>query len=95
MPNGAANIRFQAWFDEGTRLKVHVLGRDPGPTLRELIDADNLPKVCHHIPTSLAEVSNALRWLSTLSTRTSFLLCVFFSLLRLRALPELTRYSCR
>ncbi|KAI5896347.1 CRAL/TRIO domain-containing protein [Schizophyllum commune H4-8] len=34
----------KAWFDEGTRLKVHVLGRDPGPTLRELIDADNLPK---------------------------------------------------
>ncbi|KAL1743664.1 CRAL-TRIO domain-containing protein [Schizophyllum fasciatum] len=34
----------KAWFDEGTRLKVHVLGRDPGPTLRQLIDADNLPK---------------------------------------------------
>ena len=41
MSSGVANIRFQAWFDEGTRLKVHVLGRDPGPTLRELIDADD------------------------------------------------------
>ncbi|TRM61172.1 CRAL-TRIO domain-containing protein [Schizophyllum amplum] len=34
----------KAWFDEGTRLKVHVLGRDPGPTLRELIEEGDLPK---------------------------------------------------
>ncbi|KAI9064652.1 CRAL/TRIO domain-containing protein [Trametes sanguinea] len=32
------------WFDEGTRRKVHVLGRDPGPTLRTLIDPKDLPK---------------------------------------------------
>jgi len=32
------------WFDEGTRDKIHVLGRDPGPTLRALIDSKNLPK---------------------------------------------------
>ena len=34
----------QGWFDEGTRRKVHVLGKDPGPTLRQLIDPVNLPK---------------------------------------------------
>lgn len=34
----------QGWFDEGTRTKIHVLGRDPGPTLRALIDEENLPK---------------------------------------------------
>ncbi|KAF8649008.1 hypothetical protein AX16_006122 [Volvariella volvacea WC 439] len=34
----------KGWFDEGTRNKIHVLGRDPGPKLRELIDAKNLPK---------------------------------------------------
>ena len=34
----------QAWFDEGTRNKVHVLGRDPGPTLRTFIDPANIPK---------------------------------------------------
>ncbi|KAI0643093.1 CRAL/TRIO domain-containing protein [Trametes meyenii] len=32
------------WFDEGTRRKVHVLGKDPGPTLRTLIDSKDLPK---------------------------------------------------
>ncbi|KAI0325045.1 CRAL/TRIO domain-containing protein [Cubamyces sp. BRFM 1775] len=32
------------WFDEGTRRKVHVLGKDPGPTLRTLIDPKDLPK---------------------------------------------------
>ncbi|KIP03736.1 hypothetical protein PHLGIDRAFT_110447 [Phlebiopsis gigantea 11061_1 CR5-6] len=32
------------WFDEGTRNKVFVLGRDPGATLRGLIDAQDLPK---------------------------------------------------
>ncbi|KAJ3011324.1 hypothetical protein NUW54_g2211 [Trametes sanguinea] len=36
--------RRQPWFDEGTRRKVHVLGRDPGPTLRTLIDPKDLPK---------------------------------------------------
>ncbi|KAI0265711.1 CRAL-TRIO domain-containing protein, partial [Gloeopeniophorella convolvens] len=35
----------KAWFDEGTRNKVHVLGADPGPALRELIGADALPQV--------------------------------------------------
>lgn len=32
------------WFDEGTRNKVHVLGRDPGPELRKIIDNENIPK---------------------------------------------------
>ncbi|KAJ3559314.1 hypothetical protein NM688_g423 [Phlebia brevispora] len=32
------------WFDEGTRNKVYVLGKDPGPTLRTLIDSKDLPK---------------------------------------------------
>ncbi|PSS37087.1 hypothetical protein PHLCEN_2v1126 [Hermanssonia centrifuga] len=32
------------WFDEGTRNKVYVLGKDPGPTLRTLIDSRDLPK---------------------------------------------------
>ncbi|KAI0274283.1 CRAL-TRIO domain-containing protein [Russula aff. rugulosa BPL654] len=35
----------KAWFDEGTRDKVHVLGADPGPALLELMDADSLPQV--------------------------------------------------
>jgi hypothetical protein len=34
----------QPWFDEGTRNKVFVLGKDPGSTLRNLIDAKDLPK---------------------------------------------------
>jgi len=33
----------KGWFDEGTRRKIHVLGRDPGSTLLELVDAHNLP----------------------------------------------------
>jgi hypothetical protein len=33
------------FFDEGTRRKVHVLGADPGPTLREIIKAEDLPRV--------------------------------------------------
>ncbi|KAI0917472.1 hypothetical protein AcW1_007336 [Taiwanofungus camphoratus] len=33
----------KGWFDEGTRRKIHVLGKDPGPTLRKLIDPQNLP----------------------------------------------------
>ena len=93
MPCGMADVLFKAWFDEGTRLKVHVLGRDPGPTLRELIDADNLPKVCHDMPTMLAKASNAPRWFSTLPTRTSFLFCFFHPSLSLHTLSELTR--CR
>ena len=32
------------WFDEGTRNKIYVLGKDPGPTLRSLIDPKDLPK---------------------------------------------------
>ncbi|KAH9829628.1 CRAL/TRIO domain-containing protein [Rhodofomes roseus] len=31
-------------FDEGTQRKVHVLGKDPGPVLRTLIDPQNLPR---------------------------------------------------
>ena len=34
----------QNWFDEGTRNKVHVLGRTPGPELRKFIDNENIPK---------------------------------------------------
>ena len=34
----------QNWFDEGTRNKVHVLGRNPGPELRRFIDNENIPK---------------------------------------------------
>jgi len=32
------------WFDEGTRNKIHVLGRDPATTLRALINKQDLPK---------------------------------------------------
>jgi len=32
------------WFDEGTRSKIHVLGRNPGEILRHLIDSEDLPK---------------------------------------------------
>ncbi|KAI0345696.1 CRAL/TRIO domain-containing protein [Trametopsis cervina] len=32
------------WFDEGTRNKIYVLGKDSGPVLRTLIDPQNLPK---------------------------------------------------
>ncbi|THH14014.1 hypothetical protein EW146_g6271 [Bondarzewia mesenterica] len=35
----------KVWFDEGTRNKVHVLGKDPGPTLRTIIDAKDLPQL--------------------------------------------------
>ncbi|KAF8158514.1 CRAL-TRIO domain-containing protein [Crassisporium funariophilum] len=35
----------KGWFDEGTRLKIHVLGNDPGGTLRDLIDPHDLPAV--------------------------------------------------
>jgi hypothetical protein len=35
----------KAWFDEGTRNKVHVLGADPGQALLQLMDADSLPQV--------------------------------------------------
>ena len=35
----------QNWVDEGTRNKVIVLGRDPGPGLRKFIDNENIPKV--------------------------------------------------
>lgn len=33
----------KGWFDEGTRRKIHVLGKDPGPILLELVDDHNLP----------------------------------------------------
>ncbi|KAI0770450.1 CRAL/TRIO domain-containing protein [Fomes fomentarius] len=32
------------WFDEGTRRKIYILGKDPGPTLRTLIEPQDLPK---------------------------------------------------
>ena len=35
----------QTWFDEGTRNKIDILGKDPGPILRELVNAQDLPKV--------------------------------------------------
>ncbi|KAH9480189.1 Sec14 cytosolic factor [Psilocybe cubensis] len=35
----------KGWFDEGTRKKIHVLGRDPGSTLRELVHSHDLPAV--------------------------------------------------
>jgi len=35
----------KGWFDEGTRQKIHVLGKDPGSALRELIHARDLPIV--------------------------------------------------
>ncbi|KAH0832221.1 CRAL-TRIO domain-containing protein [Lanmaoa asiatica] len=34
----------KGWFDEGTRQKIHILGKDPVDTLRELIDDDDLPE---------------------------------------------------
>ncbi|RXW22860.1 hypothetical protein EST38_g2987 [Candolleomyces aberdarensis] len=35
----------KGWFDEGTRHKIHVLGKEPGSTLLNLVDAANLPKI--------------------------------------------------
>ncbi|KAI0688840.1 CRAL/TRIO domain-containing protein [Earliella scabrosa] len=32
------------WFDEGTRRKIYILGKDPGATLRTLIEPQDLPK---------------------------------------------------
>ncbi|KAG2365158.1 CRAL/TRIO domain-containing protein [Suillus spraguei] len=34
----------KTWFDEGTRNKIHILGKDPGPTLRSLIDEKDIPQ---------------------------------------------------
>jgi hypothetical protein len=34
----------QNWFDEGTRNKIHILGKNPGDTLRNLVDTKDLPK---------------------------------------------------
>jgi hypothetical protein len=34
----------QTWFDEGTRNKIHILGKDPGPTLKLLIDEKDIPQ---------------------------------------------------
>jgi len=34
----------KGWFDEGTRNKIHVLGKEPGPRLLELVNAKDLPK---------------------------------------------------
>lgn len=35
---------FKGWFDEGTRDKIMILGKDPGSKLLELIDTEHLPK---------------------------------------------------
>lgn len=35
----------KGWFDEGTRRKIHVLGKNPGDFLRHLIAAEDLPAV--------------------------------------------------
>ncbi|KIK63120.1 hypothetical protein GYMLUDRAFT_222994 [Collybiopsis luxurians FD-317 M1] len=35
----------KAWFDEGTRKKIFVLGKDPGPMLYNIIEKKDLPKV--------------------------------------------------
>ncbi|KDR82392.1 hypothetical protein GALMADRAFT_237674 [Galerina marginata CBS 339.88] len=35
----------KGWFDEGTRQKIHVLGKDPGSSLVELIHPQDLPAV--------------------------------------------------
>ncbi|KAJ7246367.1 CRAL/TRIO domain-containing protein [Mycena rebaudengoi] len=34
----------KGWFDEGTRNKIHILGRNPGETLTKLIDPEDLPR---------------------------------------------------
>ncbi|KAI9568342.1 CRAL/TRIO domain-containing protein [Boletus coccyginus] len=34
----------KGWFDEGTRRKVHILGKHPGDVLRELINEEDLPE---------------------------------------------------
>lgn len=34
----------QGWFDEGTRNKIHVLGKEPVEALQSFIDPKNLPK---------------------------------------------------
>jgi len=33
------------FFDEGTRRKVHVLGAEPGVTLREIVKPEDLPRI--------------------------------------------------
>ncbi|KAF8636036.1 hypothetical protein AX15_000193 [Amanita polypyramis BW_CC] len=35
----------KVWFDEKTRNKIFVLGKDPGPKLQEIIHPKDLPKV--------------------------------------------------
>ncbi|KAG5726883.1 Sec14 cytosolic factor [Termitomyces sp. T112] len=34
----------KGWFDEGTRNKIHILGKEPGSALRDLIHVYDLPK---------------------------------------------------
>ncbi|KAF9005447.1 CRAL/TRIO domain-containing protein [Cyathus striatus] len=34
----------KGWFDEGTRNKIHILGKEPGSVLCELIHSADLPK---------------------------------------------------
>lgn len=34
----------KGWFDEKTRSKIFVLGKDPGQKLREIVNAKDLPK---------------------------------------------------
>jgi hypothetical protein len=38
-------LNTKGWFDEGTRSKIHILGKDSGPILRELVHSRDLPKV--------------------------------------------------
>ena len=37
-------MAIQGWFDEGTRCKFHVFGRDYGSILRTIIDPKDLPQ---------------------------------------------------
>ncbi|KAJ7695761.1 CRAL/TRIO domain-containing protein [Mycena rosella] len=34
----------KGWFDQGTRNKIHILGKNPAETLLTLLDAENLPR---------------------------------------------------
>lgn len=37
-------ILLQNWFDEGTRSKIYVLGKDPGTMLYKIMEIKDLPK---------------------------------------------------
>ena len=34
----------QGWFDEGTQRKLTIIGKDPGDTLRKIINEEDLPE---------------------------------------------------